>query len=119
MSIDELVYKIHDIAEHIKDINPDNIQQYEYDAEKRRFIYRIYDDVIEESIEATDIAHELITKYNVPCYASYEGEDTFCEYFIDVLKATSENEFIEALKKYIEELEGWCNREYLFYDDVR
>ena len=109
MNIDELCECIRKAAEDIKEVNYENIVEFDYDPEVR--VYRMHNYPYAETDKATDFAHEMIVKYNIPYFDSPLAHFPNYDIFKRVLKAMSMDELIKALDEYAYIMEDWKDNE--------
>jgi hypothetical protein len=104
-NVGELREIIKSSAGKIKDYNPDNISKLREDDKDYE--------------TATEIAKKLIEEWDIPLYYSYLGD--FPQSVLDLLKSRSEEEFLQKLEEYANDMAEWAeNEEETFYDiDVK
>ena len=95
--------EINEVADRIEEVNEDNISEYD----------------INDYDELTEIADELINKYDITLYYSPNAYLSDIDYLIDLLESKNEEEFYDNLQKYAHGMEEWAEREEdLYYDEI-
>jgi len=95
--------EINEAADRIKEVNEENIDEYD----------------IDEYEGTTEIARELINDNDISLYYCPNVYLSDTDYLIDVLESKNEDEFYSNLEKYAQGMKEWAEREEdLYYDEI-
>jgi len=92
--ISKIRERIDNAVSRIEAVNPDNIEQVEI-----------------EDLDINELAIKLIKQYDIHLYHSPCVKSDIDELIQKIIKAITIDEFVQYLKEYADEIEGWAERE--------